>query len=132
MGVNMEDRLPSGFTGIEDQPELGEAEVGRHGCCISQQPACELGIAGSYRGDITVVGARDDQDVCGRLWRDVTKGQGVVRRPDYIGGDFSSHDLAEQTVSVGRHECSPRVEPRAYGPRSARWRGPAWLPPPPQ
>jgi hypothetical protein len=98
--VHVEDGLSRLRAGVEDQPEVGVAVVGRHGRRLGRHLRQRLGVGRGEVRDGSVVSARHHQDVRGRLRVDVAEGDHPVGLPHQRRRHLTGHDAAEEALGI--------------------------------
>ena len=93
---------PGALAGVGDDAVAGIGDALLRRRPVRRPRAAGRPGAGSAAGEVGGVGvvrARDDEDVHGRLGRDVAEGDDLVVAVDDVGGDVAGDDRAEQAVA---------------------------------
>jgi hypothetical protein len=97
--VDVLDGLAAFVAGVDDDAEsFGEVGLGGEFVGGEEHVSKEGFVRGGGVGEGADVFARDDEQVRGRLRRDVGEGDDAVVFIDALGGNFSGGDFAEEAV----------------------------------
>lgn len=101
MQVSVEDRLTGVSAGVEDQPVARLQPFGFGDLCCGGDKRGHGGrFSQGQLGRIRQMRLRDEQDVSGRLWADISETEDQRAVVDDLRGDLPRHDAAEQTIGL--------------------------------